>query len=1514
MNSNHPHQHSFPLEQLFLRLKMSGFALSPADRLRALQVLNGPAKGYLNEPELLKKLLAPALVRNAAEQEKFYEIFDLYFKEVNRPLEHKEEVLPQRKPWWIPWLIMVTVVGLLAYMPYLMKDRISPSSQLSVYIEGPTYASIGDTVSYLNLSEYRGDSSELKFLWEYGTPGQKAELLDSTHFNWSFAIPDLINNIFQKEIRLSVYHPEKDSTYTSRFDLSIFCPSAPAVNKIIGNKQLVAGESETYTVSASKSDLDIITDSRGRQIIDGPAKNWVFDWDFGDGTIEKNGQYFTAHQYAENGLYKLRLTVTDTTGQGYCSTSHSLDVKVGVEQAYLPLAQLREDKLKPIAVWNWAYFVLLGVLGIGIIYHWVKWLTRPKNKTKEQTETPAQKVLKARFELNDKAPYFIPLRDQDYHIRSSTQQLDFADALRLRQTGLRKEIDVNETLNSTIDRGGFPNIQYRFASQASEYLFLIDEQNRASHQGRLFKYLAESLADQDVNMEIFHYRLHFNRFWNPYHPNGLTLDQLHKAFSNYRLVILGDLHEIIDPHAKAVPHLRPEVNNVLKQWPQRLLLTPVPPISWSYREKLLAKLFNIFPADSDGIADAALHLENDIDLSSSTHSFDTWKEEQSNQRKDSDTEHRKWKRWPDIENYLSIYDPILTRWFKSLAVFPMINWEMTIAIGHALGIQITYDKLLQLARIPALQQDRFDERLRQKLLSILDQNDEKIAREAVRIELEAVKSISTNSAASKDLETSLAIQSFSLDPEAEENQDTIRFLLETGMLNHAQEKELDWVSSKHLEQQSPQTKGGISSKKPAIKTREWLKTGEYISETKPDTQKDNRFNKDFWKALLLTIAYTLLLVGGWKLGGSDTLYNLVFWESPDQRKVGSHEPLRDYFFVKENLIIDSAIINNNWGVERSGLAETQDTSTAHYFQEAMLLANPVLKGNGEEFQGKTIPYSLANANLSKLYYNIGVNYLNHFLNDSLGQTVLAEAITVLDKAYISDSMALDVMHAKGVVHYYMGSPEDSLQSYYQSLDTLGYFDNIDYTPNLKTLLGRERSRIINENINKNRNTIIEVVVDYYRNDVVDTDLFITATPIGTGQQPQTQSFDLVDLIGTKKFTFTPPSDSPGKMTSVLIEMHRRPSNTIIDSKKVSFNHNWSVSKTNTSRPEPNTELTSFSISGQVIDDINRKGIPNAVVTLSEPPTRSTKKIIQLETTTDEYGNFRIEGKEILANKNLNLTTYKDGYKEIKTLYSGKQIRALSIKESLLIRLKARVPNPKMALINGGQFVRIDESDGPSKTGPTRQRVTLNNFYLGTYEVTYAEYDLFCEMTTREKADDNGWGRGQRPVSQISWSDAVDYCNWLSEQHGYQAVYGSGNTINSSANGYRLPTEAEWEYAARGGIMADQSHIYAGSSNINEVAWYDANSQNKTQPVGQKQPNNAGLYDMSGNVWEWCHDWYSPYPRTPQTNPKGSDYGSDRILRGGAWIQQAADCRIDLRRYTKPYEKHSWLGFRLARNN
>ena len=182
-----------------------------------------------------------------------------------------------------------------------------------------------------------------------------------------------------------------------------------------------------------------------------------------------------------------------------------------------------------------------------------------------------------------------------------------------------------------------------------------------------------------------------------------------------------------------------------------------------------------------------------------------------------------------------------------------------------------------------------------------------------------------------------------------------------------------------------------------------------------------------------------------------------------------------------------------------------------------------------------------------------------------------------------------------------------------------------------------------------------------------------------------------------------------------------------------------------------------------------------------------------------------------------------------------------------------------------------------------------------------------------KPNASGWGRGSRPVINVSWYDAVKYCNWLSEQAGLTKAYiisGTSVNWNQNAEGYRLPTEAEWEYAARGGKQS-RGYKYAGSNNVGEVGWYGQNSGMETHPVKGKKANELGLYDMSGNVGEWCWDSYDSdyYSSSPGANPTGTSSGSGRVGRGGSWYFGPRVLRIANRSYVRSSYSGYNLGFR-----
>jgi len=249
---------------------------------------------------------------------------------------------------------------------------------------------------------------------------------------------------------------------------------------------------------------------------------------------------------------------------------------------------------------------------------------------------------------------------------------------------------------------------------------------------------------------------------------------------------------------------------------------------------------------------------------------------------------------------------------------------------------------------------------------------------------------------------------------------------------------------------------------------------------------------------------------------------------------------------------------------------------------------------------------------------------------------------------------------------------------------------------------------------------------------------------------------------------------------------------------------------------------------------------------------------------------------------------------------------------------------EMVYVENGTFTMGDTwGDGWIDELPINKVTIAYDFNISKYEVTFDEYDAFCEATSRRKSSDEKWGRGKRPVINVSWNDAIAYCNWLSEKEKLPSAYdNNGNLLNregkittdpSKVVGYRLPTEAEWEYAARGGNKS-RGYEYAGSDNVDEVAWYIDNSD-QTKEFGLKLPNELEIYDMSGNVWEWCSDLYDGgyYTKSPTTNPYWTS-GSCRVHRGGSVFNNASYMKVTIRYGNSPALKFPTLGFRICRTS
>ncbi len=242
---------------------------------------------------------------------------------------------------------------------------------------------------------------------------------------------------------------------------------------------------------------------------------------------------------------------------------------------------------------------------------------------------------------------------------------------------------------------------------------------------------------------------------------------------------------------------------------------------------------------------------------------------------------------------------------------------------------------------------------------------------------------------------------------------------------------------------------------------------------------------------------------------------------------------------------------------------------------------------------------------------------------------------------------------------------------------------------------------------------------------------------------------------------------------------------------------------------------------------------------------------------------------------------------------------------------------KMVKVEAGTFTMgSNEKNFPEEHPP--HEVTVNSFYISQYEINFDDYSAFCKAAGYAEP----YGQSGFPATGLSWERAVMFCNWLSGREGLEHAYTIVRddkkkifeaTCDFSKSGYRLPTEAEWEYAANGGHRAKRS-VFSGSNSPYNIAWFSETYKGTEHKSGELQPNELGIYDMSGNVEEWCWDYYSnDYSKSGKVNPTGPETGDERVIRGGSRRSKMEYIMITRRQHKPQKEKDSYLGFRVVRS-
>jgi formylglycine-generating enzyme required for sulfatase activity len=1461
MSSNNRHI-TLPLDPLLELLEAAGFDASPATRVRAWRVLSGIGRdAALRDPADLKFLLAPVFARNAEEQQRFYEVFDRYVRQIKQPLPSepppsglREKIrtisIGARRRAAAVAAAVLAVLLVLAWAGYTRRDllRLDP-------LPTPEFemgrAVAGDTVVCRNRTEAAGIRQDaLRYTWTlFRIAGSDTTVAQQGGGDtaWQFVAPaprpgetwavDLTLAFRDGRpgiVRLpgSEYASVLDLARTSEYRvaystgrtqrLEVSCSSPPAIPRLrIPSGKLRPGERLTVRPA-----------ERAR-------RGTVYAWSLaGQPDIAARKLQFRPER---PGLYFIRLTVSDTAQAGTCVADTSFSLQVGETIVRLPQQPLLYDRTPPALVFGWGLWLLIALLAAAAGWYWVRWFRRKPLPPRDAPEAAAPGAPSAG---GDKPPYYIPFRDPAKSLRTARAQFRLADALRRRQETDELVLDLPATLRATLDRGGFPAFRYRPRTRPSEYLFLVPEQIPGRHLARLFRHLAETLRGQDVQIDLVWCDAGLRHFRAPGLPAGLHADALRRYFPHHRLILLGDGHALLDAEA---PRLRPDAQAALNGWPHRLLLSARPPADWDWREEALYRHLGLFPADLRGLLDTARFVENGLETDDLPANFSDWKALQLALRPaDPPLEYRSWR---TLDAYRAVLEPLgsdLYRWFLALAVHPSPSWEITVAIARRLGIAPTHDRLLALSRLPALRDGQLHPGLRLQMLRALDQfpGVEAEARRAVLDELEAVRHLTEGSHVAEETGLYVAVQAFLLAPDAAAHRAAIAGLLRAGLLSRPMEQELNRFVEKELANPENEPDAAWRQKmagRPAG-IREWL---EAVAPEPAAAQQPVRpfFTADFRRAAACTAAALLLGLLGWLACRPDSLVQQALVR--DTHTPGRDE-LRHFVLLKENLQADSALIYNNLGVLTGELhTQTGQSMPLDSLQTAIFqLRQNLTRLAGYNAQVREIYRQLDTVNareslraaapaaypaqdaLFRYAQNLKPDYPRARQNQARNAANHAAALL---EQYRSrpDSLRLAAgrfaaaaelagdrfpaerrfaLHGAGVALYYAGS-RDSAITLYDTLLAAGYFDTLRLRPNLESLL--------------------------FGNGVCYT---VTArkTPLPFLQRP------------TDAREQAAADSGPGNRLPAAIPAGQTV--TVLDSTRTA----WRI-----------------RFQGRVgyVPRLVRN--EPTLLPCDAPPKPDPQSVI----AAIEAGMVRVEGGSFRMG-----CTEEQG----EDCWDWeKPPHEVQLSDFLIGRTEVTV----------GQFrVFIEETN--YRTDADKEGTS--DIWTGDSWETKKGVNWRCNVSGRRRPEQEM----DHPVLHVSWNDAVAFCAWLSQRTG---------------TNYRLPTEAEWEYAARGGRRTEAQTKYAGSAEPGSVAWYRENAGGKTHPVGRKGANALGLYDMSGNVWEWCADWYGDYADTgaPQLNPRGPEEGDRRVNRGGSWGFNAGNCRVSDRNRNAPDDRLNYLGFRLA---
>ena len=785
-----------PLTTLIRQLRAAGFPLDPGREMQLRRVVHERGAEYVGRFGEMKYLLAPFVASRPEEQRNFYAFWDRYVADLEREWAGEDDSnmasdvsAPAGWRWLLLPLLAVLAYGAYRYVnpnpPPLRGERYdikiglpgaAPDSIYEEYIR----LTEGDTLRLLNKTRGRllgADSSG--FRWRVEDLETASVLFasraeySSDNFHLEMARP-LVQGESLRAILAGDHLGLKAGKSADTLLFIVQCASPPAKPEI----KVADGIIEVNAMHAFA--------------VLNPEQGVVYNWDIGQQGLQgasvetdfsREGRYNVSVRAIRDGLENIDLCYSlSTTEVQVVEKGHDLPLLASV-----PLVKdVRRTFANRSSGYKWGKWLLIGLI-LGPLLWW-----KHRRETETRREKTDEEIAEA-YPIFDQGPYNVPYRSRNDQISVPADFYRIADQLRVREEAEARVFDGAATIEATVNSGGFPTWRERSLHRPADYLVLVTHNDEFNQQDLLLRRLTDFLSAREAAITVYYHEGQFEHFWNKDYPKGWSPDRLYDRYQQFRLLILGNAHGLVDNYASHEPRLRPDKAKWLNGWARRLVLTTEPSADWTAQEVLLHRHALLYPITLRGLNEGIRMLNETEEYE--PHDFVKWRALHQRTNPEPSARYRKWETVSDHEDYLS-HDPELMRWLRGLAVSGNPDWNLTIAIGRALDIEVTHDRLLQLSRIPWLAGNRPDHDLRFALLERSSSTDEAAARGAVIKELELVEDSVKGSFAQTEWQTNLAVHQLYLAPASAPQKASLREMIRAGLFTSDQLRELELAAER----------------------------------------------------------------------------------------------------------------------------------------------------------------------------------------------------------------------------------------------------------------------------------------------------------------------------------------------------------------------------------------------------------------------------------------------------------------------------------------------------------------------------------------------------------------------------------------------------------------------------------------------------------------------------------------------------------------------------------------------